>query len=123
MKNKVIVSLLKPRGLAVFTVPGGMRYWSKQDEVAGHYRRFEYDEFATVVNESGLQIERHYGWGCPFGLIYNYMVSLVGPQRVMLSGNYPLTGILSKILLILFRVDDLFCSRYGFQLVTRARLP
>ena len=42
-----IVSLLKPGGLAVFTVPCGMRYWSKQDEVAGHFRRFEYDEFAS----------------------------------------------------------------------------
>jgi SAM-dependent methyltransferase len=116
-----IVSLLKPGGLALLTVPGGMRYWSKQDEAAGHYLRFEYDEFASLVNDSGLQIEQHYGWGGPFGLIYYHMISLVGPDRVMRTGDSLLSRIVSKMLLILFRFDDFFCSRYGFQLVTKAR--
>lgn len=118
-----IVSLLKPGGLAILTVPGGMRYWSKQDEAAGHYRRFEYDEFASLVKDSGLKIERHYGWGGPFGLIYYQMVSFIGPERVMDTNISPLSRFVSKMLQILFHVDDLFCSRYGFQLITRAKCP
>ena len=118
---EAIVSLLKPKGLAVFTVPGGMRYWSEQDEVAGHYRRFEYEEFADLLQRNGLQIEHHYGWGGPFSSFYNRMISLVGPQRIMRHGTSLLSTISAKLFMTLFHVDDLFCSRYGFQLVTRAR--
>lgn len=118
---EAIVSLLKPKGLAVFTVPGGMRYWSEQDEVAGHFRRFEYDEFADLLQKSGLQIEHHYGWGGPFGLFYDRIISLVGPQRIMRHGTSFMSTMVAKVLIMLFHIDDLFCSRYGFQLVTRAR--
>lgn len=118
---KAITSLLKPDGLGIFTVPGGMRYWSKQDEVAGHYRRFEYDEFANLIQDSGLRVERHYGWGTSFARIYDQMVSWIGPEQVMKSGNSVFSSIVSKMLITLFRIDDLLISPNGFQLITKVR--
>jgi 2-polyprenyl-3-methyl-5-hydroxy-6-metoxy-1,4-benzoquinol methylase len=80
---QAIASLLRNGGTAILTVPCGMKYWSKQDEVAGHLRRFEYKEFANLVEESRLKIEEQYAWGGPFSLTYDRLVDFVGPEQVI----------------------------------------
>jgi len=118
-----LVSLLKPGGLALLTVPGCMRYWSKEDIYAGHYRRFELAEFANLVKNSGLKVEHSYGWGVFFGLIYYRLVLLAGSERVNSTAVSPLSKFISNILQKLFLFDDLFPSKYGLQIITRARKP
>lgn len=120
---QAIASLVKPGGVVILTVPGGMKYWSKQDEVAGHYRRFEYEEFSKLIKQTGLTITKHYGWGRVFALIYDRLVSWIGPETVMQTKTSRLSQLTAKTLILLFRVDDLFCSPQGFQLVTKAVKP
>jgi SAM-dependent methyltransferase len=115
-----ICSLLKPGGQAVFTVPGNMRHWSSQDEVAGHRRRFEFADFQKLVESNGLRIRHHFGWGGPFAYVYNRVVSQAGPDRVMKSGRNPLVGLLARCLVWVFRIDDMFCAPTRFQLITSA---
>lgn len=117
---RCIRTLLKPGGTLLVTVPGGMRYWSSQDEVAGHLRRFEYDDFRRLLERTGFDVRRYFGWGGPFALLYDRTVSTMGPDRVMRSGTRPAAKMVSRVVTALFRVDDLFKSRWGFQLVGAA---
>jgi len=118
---ELIASIIKPGGIALLTVPCGMGYWSTQDKIAGHYRRFEYSEFASLVKNNNFTLEKHYSWGTLFGLLYYRAVSLVGPSRVMKTKPSLLSHFISRVLQILFHVDDFFVSSQGFQLITRAR--
>lgn len=120
---RIIYSLLRPGGRALMTVPGGMRHWSSQDEVAGHLRRFEFDEFRQMQQEVGFEVTEQYGWGGPFASVYNHLVSNVGPERVMQTQSNPLIKAGSRLLSGLFRVDDWFKSKRGFQLVSAATRP
>lgn len=113
--------VLKPNGLIVITIPALMRYWSSQDEVAGHQRRFEYDAFEALMTECGFKIENHFGWGTPLGRIYNGMVSRVGPDKVMKNGSSLTTKILAPIVSFVLKVEDYIPTKNGFQMVTRAR--
>jgi len=118
-----IVSLLKPGGIALFTVPAGMMYWSSQDTFAGHLRRFKYLEFRNLLTDSGLKIEHCYGWGICFGLIYDRLISTIGPSKVANYDSSHLSKIASRFVFLLLHFDDLFPCRLGFQLVAKARRP
>lgn len=113
--------ILKPNGLLVVTVPALMRYWSAQDEVAGHQRRFEYDEFPTLLKDCGFQVENHIGWGGPIARIYNRAISKVGPERVMKNGSNPIVKVLAPIVSAVLKMEDSHPTRDGFQIVTRGR--
>jgi SAM-dependent methyltransferase len=120
---RCIFSLVRPGGHFLVSVPGGMRYWSSQDVVAGHLRRFEFGEFRQLLEANGFEICRYFGWGGPFGFAYDRLVSLVGPERIMKSGDRRTARFFARALTALFRIDDLFESRWGFQLVSSATRP
>jgi len=44
----------------VFSVPLHMAYWSRHDELAGHVRRYDPAELASLLVECGLPIEKYY---------------------------------------------------------------
>jgi SAM-dependent methyltransferase len=113
--------ILKPDGLLVVTVPALMRYWSSQDDVAGHQRRFEHDEFPVLLKECGFEVENHFGWGGPLAQIYNRAVSKVGPEKVMKSGSSPVVKVLAPIVSAVLKLEDLRPTKTGFQIVSRAR--
>ena len=114
--------ILKPGALVVITVPAQMRYWSPQDDMAGHQRRFEFDDFEKLMTESGFKVEEIFGWGGgPFAQLYNRMVSAVGPDRVRKKGTAPSVKFLSSIVSAALRLEDLYKTRNGYQLVCRAR--
>jgi SAM-dependent methyltransferase len=119
----IVFSLLKPGGIALLTVPCNMRYWSKQDEAAGHYRRFGMNEFAYLVTNSGLSVKNNYGWGTFLGLIYYQMVSALGAEKVMKTKVTFMSKIISRFLQFVFRVDDFLVSSQGIQLITVAQKP
>lgn len=119
----IIFSLLKPGGIALLTVPCNMRYWSRQDEVAGHYRRFGMKEFASLVTNSGFSVKKNYGWGTFLGLIYYQMVSALGPEKVMKTKVTFVSKTISRFLQFVFRVDDFLVSSRGLQLITVAQKP
>jgi SAM-dependent methyltransferase len=115
-----IATILRPGGLAVFTVPLGMHHWSSLDEAGAHYRRFELNEFSQLVTDSGLRVDRNYGWGGPFALPYYSLTKRMGARQVATTAQSRWARMASRLAQIAFHVDDLFPNPYGFQLITRA---
>lgn len=118
----VAAELLKPEGLAVFTVPAGMKYWSIQDQAAGHLRRFEIEEFRRLLVDCGLQIKDLYTWGGPISSLYNRLVSSVGPRSAASAAQAQSVRALARIATLAMRFDDLFESKTStrFQLIASA---
>src|SRR4030043_27366 len=56
-----IARILKPAGLLFFSVPVGMRFFSKVDQMAGHQRRYEIEEILELLSKNhfrGLKFQR-----------------------------------------------------------------
>lgn len=54
---KSLVSITKQGGYGVFTVPAFPFLWSRHDEVNHHFRRYRRDEFKTLLEQAGYQVE------------------------------------------------------------------
>lgn len=117
----VLGRLAKPGAILLFSVPAGMRHWSTQDEAAGHLRRFEVDEFRTLLANAGLHIDKLYTWGGPVSWIYNRAINHLGPARAARSGESRSGRLVARWLTRALRIDDLWRTRRGFQLIARAR--
>lgn len=115
--------LLKPAGIAVFTVPAGMRHWSSQDDAAGHLRRFEPSQFTDLMQQCGLTLHNHYTWGGPVSSIYNRLISMVGPAEAAGAARSVVVRMLATAVAVVMHFDDLFKSKSAtrFQLVASAR--
>lgn len=50
-------SILSEQGFLYITVPAYMTLWSKEDEDAGHYRRYTLDQLSSTLTESGLKVK------------------------------------------------------------------
>lgn len=116
-----IAHVLTPGGLAVFTVPLGMRHWSELDDAGHHLRRFELDEFSRLVEDHGLAVERAYGWGGPIARPYYHFSQKVGSKGLTASAKTSFGKLAGYLLQLAFRIDDFFPSPRGFQLICRAR--
>lgn len=112
---------LKPGGLAVFTVPARQRYWSSQDEFAGHVQRFEPDDFGRMLETAGFDVTHLYTWGIGPALLYDRLTAWLGPQRTIQAGRSRSGSRLAAWLYHLFRVEDLVRSKWGFQLIAVAQ--
>ncbi len=51
---KKIYQLLQPEGKFILSVPAYQRKWQKQDEYAGHVRRYEREELYTKLERAGF---------------------------------------------------------------------
>jgi SAM-dependent methyltransferase len=49
---------LGPSGTGVLLVPASMRHWGIEDEIAGHFRRYERASLAAAIMRAGLEL-RH----------------------------------------------------------------
>lgn len=58
--------LLKPGGRMAVSVPAGMRFWSADDEIVGHFRRYERRDILNLMRETGLVNIRLISYGFPF---------------------------------------------------------
>lgn len=54
---EVIHSKMQTNGRIYLTVPASKKLWSKEDEEAGHFRRYEKEELDKMLEEAGFQIE------------------------------------------------------------------
>jgi len=68
--------LLKHDGRIIVSVPAKMKYFTYQDIVSGHVRRYERDELVKLLQISGYEIEKFFCYGFPFSNIvwipFNY---------------------------------------------------
>ena len=53
--------ILKTNGIAIITVPHRMKYYSQQDRLIGHYRRYEIDQITMLFEKYNLKKIRMFG--------------------------------------------------------------
>lgn len=49
-------AVLKPNGVVISLVPANMKYWGIEDEVAGHYKRYEFKCFDQLAKQHGMEV-------------------------------------------------------------------
>jgi SAM-dependent methyltransferase len=90
---------LAPGGAGVLLVPGSPEYWGVEDEIAGHFRRYTFDELKRRIERHGLRVRHMAGLTFPVSnLLFPVSEFLVRraerrkmdlslQQRTELSGN------------------------------------
>jgi len=56
-----ISRVLKKNGITVITVPHRMKYYTQQDRLIGHYRRYEINKIASLFERHKLKVIRTFG--------------------------------------------------------------
>ena len=56
---------LKPNGILLLAVPAHQNLWGKNDELSGHYRRYERSDLIRLVNNAGFSVISTYCYGYP----------------------------------------------------------
>ncbi len=56
-----ISRILKKNGIVVITVPHRMKYYTNQDRIIGHYRRYEINQIISIFNKFNLRNLRTFG--------------------------------------------------------------
>lgn len=55
-----ILRILRPGGLALFTVPAFQSLWGLQDEVSHHYRRYRMKPFIDMISNIGFLVRKNF---------------------------------------------------------------
>ncbi|MBX2943802.1 MAG: class I SAM-dependent methyltransferase [Cyclobacteriaceae bacterium] len=91
--------LLKKDGLLVLFVPASNKYWGIEDEIAGHYKRYEFADFEELSEKYSLTIKHMAGLTFPLSnLLYpisnffirkaeSYKLKLSEKEKTILSGK------------------------------------
>jgi len=58
---KEISRVIKPKGIVVITVPHRKKYYTQQDKIIGHYRRYEIKELKNIFEVNGFKEIRTFG--------------------------------------------------------------
>ncbi|MFX1390891.1 MAG: class I SAM-dependent methyltransferase [Promethearchaeota archaeon] len=56
-----ISRILKKNGIVIITVPHSMRFYTKQDKLIGHYRRYELKQIISLFEDLNLKILKIFG--------------------------------------------------------------
>lgn len=108
---------LNKGGKLIIVVPHKEKYWTKQDEASGHFRRYEYRDFCTKLEENHFRIVESFSWGYPIYDIYYRLILENVKSETLWEQKGVLKTILSKILYYLFFFDNPFTnSRKGRKL-------
>lgn len=91
--------LVKPGGLLITMVPGSMKHWGIEDEIAGHRKRYTAADMQALANKHGLKLEHVAGltypvsnWLLPLSnrIIRKkeqHKLALSAQEQTVLSGN------------------------------------
>ena len=101
--------MLKTSGYLIIVTPHSMKYWTKKDEDALNFRRYEVNELADKCKKAGLEKVEIFTWGWPLFSIYYHFMTKVNQEKVLKeSGSKFLVSFIQKILYHLFFFDDKF---------------
>lgn len=115
-----IAQALAPGGTAFISVPAWQSRWSRQDETAGHFRRYEPTQLWTRIERNGLRVTRLKCWGGACSRIYLRAATLIGPERVMSVRPTGAAGLLAQLIYQLLKIDDATSYGRGEQLLVLA---
>jgi cyclopropane fatty-acyl-phospholipid synthase-like methyltransferase len=71
---------LEPNGKLILSVPAHMKKWTAEDEVMGHYRRYEKKGLRRLLQLCGFTIETLWSYGFP-------LTTLTRPIRIVLYAS------------------------------------
>jgi len=75
-----ISRILKKNGIVMITVPHRMKYYTNQDRIIGHYRRYEIDQIISLFNKFSLRNLKIFGvYG---GLMIIADIQSVNPKKI-----------------------------------------
>ncbi len=74
-------SWIKPGGHLVLSVPAHQYLWNENDTWAGHYRRYNAHQLATVLEAAGLRVEHTIYYGFPVATLTEQINGLVKKWR------------------------------------------
>jgi ubiquinone/menaquinone biosynthesis C-methylase UbiE len=106
-----INKLLNPNGFLIVSSPFLKKYWSRHDEFAGHFRRYEPGELENLLKKNNFKIIKSFGWGNLFSKIFFRILTTQEPKKILTNKNLLFKRIISQILYYLFYIDDLFISK------------
>jgi len=113
--------LVKEGGYLIITVPHRMFKWTKQDENAGHVRRYEWFELIGKLRDAKFNVLEIFSWGFPFYSMYHdLLLANVNPKTTRTNPTV-FKKTISKVLYYLFFMNDLFKTRYGEMLFVVAK--
>jgi SAM-dependent methyltransferase len=90
---------LSPGGRIVVLVPAGMKFWGIEDEIAGHFKRYAFDDFQAIAQKHSLRIANMSGLTYPISNMLlglsnrlvskseGYKQELSMEDQTVLSGN------------------------------------
>ncbi|MFO7797574.1 MAG: class I SAM-dependent methyltransferase [Promethearchaeati archaeon] len=58
---KEISRILKKEGTLILSIPQGINFYSAQDRLIGHYRRYELKSLVKILNQNALKIKKVFG--------------------------------------------------------------
>jgi SAM-dependent methyltransferase len=80
---------LNKNGSLLFFVPSSMKYWGIEDEIAGHVKRYEFEDFEKLANDYNLNIKEIHGLTYPVSNlllnISNKLVKKAESEKLLLS--------------------------------------
>ncbi|MFX1277126.1 MAG: class I SAM-dependent methyltransferase [Promethearchaeota archaeon] len=56
-----ISRIMKKEGIVIITVPHGMKYFTTQDKLIGHYRRYETSQIVDLFNKNDMKVMKILG--------------------------------------------------------------
>ena len=59
------IKILNPGGMIISIVPAGIKYWGIEDEIAGHIKRYEYEDIKKLSKDHKLVIKHLAGLNFP----------------------------------------------------------
>lgn len=128
--------VLKDRGVCIISVPANPRLWDKNDEWAGHFRRYTQMQLRQLFEENGFVVIRCTHWGFPLIRLFHKFAYLPIVNRKILKQKKNIsreTGPLFRLLknrrlhrigAAFFSFDNLFnFLPFGLGLLLVARKP
>lgn len=106
--------MLKKGGYLIIVTPHSKKYWTKKDEDALNFRRYEINELAEKCKKTGLEKAEIFTWGWPlFALYYRFMAKVNQDKLLKESRTRFFAGFAQKILYRFFFFDDMFVRFNG----------
>ena len=102
---------LNEGGMLIMVVPHKKKYWTKHDEAAGHFRRYECNELCTMLEEYHFRIVERFTWGYPlYDIYYRWILENIKTETIWKRKGF-LKKVISKLLYSAFYFDDFFINR------------
>ncbi len=101
---------LARHGKLIVNVPAFMYLFSRYDDAAGHFRRYDIDSFTKVVERNGMAITNWTYWGMPLTpllVLRKYWLRTQAKKDIIASGMDSRGPLMNRLLLGLSRLEPI----------------